>query len=930
MNPTAPSDASTSWTPSILRVAGLPAEAMERFRSSICDRIPRLSALDTDLAEARAEAVDLLHEAVPGAPKKFRRFLLRLKRDCFNGRPLDGYPHASAWNDLDPAIREAVRKGIRLERERDDWTQGILSAYREQRIDERRGLCELLANRDFHRGIALASSTLASRTDRLRRRSPADYGRKELKLEQSVLRFVSRAALKLSPFSTLTPVALALVQDGSRPDAPALQFAADRWRQCSLLRLKRYLFHQCAEVLFSRPEVRERLDLALNTSLERIGPDRFRFFRRGYRGPDPASGDTKLFQPSLVKARLDPDLVAHLGRVFSGRRLAYSHALEATETYLVTAGDPENAREQAAAKLQHLLAVGCLETVVPWRISDVHLEEEFLDLVRSLPDHRDLEAIGARTERLLELERGFSGAPDPAAVVDEIPALLRDIWRTVISFAGLSPDARFVQAEKGDLYEDVFLVPDNRERDALATVSRSMVERIAANVEPFLELGSFYSRRPDLLLTLTAFSQREWPEREEVGLLELFSATQTLWREYLRCEVAVRSGGDWKSTFNPLDLPRLEEIRTTREELWPQVESSLTTRGDGAWLSKEEIESFCAEIPEAYRLLVGGCLFVQPANRDGSLWVLNRVYEGTGRYGSRYTATMEPDLRRRYAQHFSQQSSFVIGDRPAQLLDLLCAQGDTLNVHAIQTPKVVELPGEVSGAPPDRLVTLDELRVRLPRSDGETPRLVDRSGQWLLPVHLGGTSLRFMPVLVKFLAMFGPGDLKPVIPMGNFRPDGDIAVRRRVTLDNVVLLRKRWRLELSAVLEELGEASDSSFFLALNRWRLERGIPDRVFVLEKRQSSLLDNLYKPQFIDFTSPSLVAVFRGLSRWTPCPIVLEEMLPLPEDFPTAADGKRWAVELQCDTLALGNRGLQASRQPRIQDRVPSSTTTVEEVQ
>ena len=143
-------------------------------------------------------------------------------------------------------------------------------------------------------------------------------------MEQSVLRFVSRAALKLSPFSTLTPVALARVEERGAPsDGPAFQFVTGRWRQRSLLRLKRYLFHQCAEVLFSRREVRERLELALNTSLERIGPDRFRFFRRGYRGPDSATRGTKLHPPSMVKAPLDSKLMEHLDRAFSGRRLAY-------------------------------------------------------------------------------------------------------------------------------------------------------------------------------------------------------------------------------------------------------------------------------------------------------------------------------------------------------------------------------------------------------------------------------------------------------------------------------------------------------------------------------------------------------------------------------------------------------------------------------
>ena len=78
-------------------------------------------------------------------------------------------------------------------------------------------------------------------------------------------------------------------------------------------------------------------------------------------------------------------------------------------------------------------------------------------------------------------------------------------------------------------------------------------------------------------------------------------------------------------------------------------------------------------------------------------------------------------------------------------------------------------------------------------------------------------------------------------------------------------------------------------------------VPDRVFVIEKISKAHRKAVYKPQYIDFTSPLLVSVFQAAVK--EAEITLEEQLPEPAVFPSDAAGDRDGGESsQFDTLDL----------------------------
>jgi hypothetical protein len=99
----------------------------------------------------------------------------------------------------------------------------------------------------------------------------------------------------------------------------------------------------------------------------------------------------------------------------------------------------------------------------------------------------------------------------------------------------------------------------------------------------------------------------------------------------------------------------------------------------------------------------------------------------------------------------------------------------------------------------------------------------------------------------------------------------------------------------------MGSISDAQSFLEINRWRRGVGIPDEVFVIEK-VGSTMGTVYKPQVIDFRSPSFIELFRSIVNVSEHEITLEEALPVRAGFPQDAAGVRWGVELILDSLAL----------------------------
>lgn len=915
----------------VVRIAGLPAEVIEGFGSrELMEEVEGVLGLETELADLQSKLVDELHGAVGGAPRETRHALLGAKRDAYNGRTLRLGLEDPAWERAPEAL-ETARRVTDLQAEIQARTNALLRAARTIRTADRRHLLDQLDDRQLSRGLTLASPDWWAASKRLRKRPPERWKRKERSLEQSLLRYVSRAALKLSPYSTFTRLGLCrTLEDDRRP----ARLVGEEWSSRSIFRLKRFLVDQALSLAVRHPAVRDPLVVVVNETLRRVEPGLYQVLRPGYWQLDEEGEEFRYFIDSRVKVRVDDAWVERLHNRLADEATPWRDLV--THLAAPEEGPEPNPEERAEVEqlLTAWLSTGLLQLLWPWPSNAPQVEKDLAAYLGELPDEPAIIRFREVVERLVELETAWGATDAGGALLREIDRLLVDLKTSAALLAGIDPGrVDSPPAAKGNYYEDVF-VADRTGGGSPGTVfeiSRESLETAFADVEPEVRLAYLYNHRHDFLPSLAHLMEREWPKGGPVPLLEVFQRAQPLWQESRRYRRKTRgAAGGLSDSFNPYELDAVAELAEIKRRIWAETDRWIDHGADGMRIDPRLLGDYVEDLPTGYRPAIGACLLLQPLEPRGERWVLNRMYEGVARYSSRFTGAMEEPERQLYTRHLLQRGVVQVDGEPAELLDLVRPQGDILNVHAIQTPLALDFPGERSDVPAERRRTLDQLYLSVDRGADLLPglatvRLTDSRGRRLLPVHLGGTAPFLMPSLIKFLVVLGVGEILPIYPVRPLRQEASGAqVRDRLVMGRVVLQRKRWIFRSEQVPRELLDLPEDRAFLAWNRWRLSRGLPQRLYLQEVTPHFVLPDRYKPQYVDFSSPSFVSLLAASMTQDKTPLVFDEALPDPASLPPDAGSGRRAVELQVDRLALERdtdfTAASERRSRRRHDRLP----------
>ncbi len=666
-------------------------------------------------------------------------------------------------------------------------------------------------------------------------------------------------------------------------DGPLAVLGHD-WQRRSLVRLPRQLLEACLDLLYSAPLFRPCLKVALNSSLEPLGPDEFLLLRPGRWAADPEGPAIAHLKPSIARIQVRPPLASWLLENLSGSPIPLQELLRSLRQAL--GGDP-------SSSVDELLRLGFLLFEPPWATDDPNLEARLLEHLQpwaATPEMGELMRILAE---IVSLEAGFPARPHPEACLAACRDLTDELWRRTVDFGGSAVPCTPPKGDRSTLHEDVFLVPDSTASPTVAHVALGVMQRQLCTLRPLLRLASLYDRSRDFLFSLGASCRAQWPGREELPLLQVVRSALPLWRQFVEDEREVANSREPRApAFNPLRLDRLRELGEARDRCTSQLASCLEAFDGEARVAGDRLGRLLDGLPDCDEVPRAVCLFLQPV---GDRWFLNRVREG-GRHHSRHLAVMGDSAGVAVSERYRCRSVLEHRGERMEILDLLCSAGSALNVHPAQTARVLELPGERSSRPAGQRLTLQDLRLRLPPSGG-LPFLTDREGGRVLPLHAGAMLPRFLPLLVQFLRLFGPCGVDLVLPALEPRRQGDVRLRSRLVIGDLILERCRWTVPAGEICRRTETLSPARAFAAVNRWRMARGIPDRAFLPRPPGSLRIQD--KPVYIDFTSPVFVDLFRE-SLSTEADIVLEEVLPAIGDGIPDAAGERWAVELQLDSL------------------------------
>ena len=893
--------------PVMVRVAGLPLESVQAFASALCERVEARAALDAPLQAARTALEDRLHAAVPGADPELRRFLLAVKRDCHNGRAIHPRAADPRWAALRQAAGPAADEVARLDAQAQALDAAFEAEFQAELLRQRADLLRPLERADFARGLALASPDLSDGIRALRTTPPAEWGRRERKAEAGLLRYVARAATKVSPFSTFAAVGMGTLRRG----AGAVRLRGEPWRATSLVRAKRYLVHRTAELLCRYAPFRDGLRVEMNDSLLETEPERFLYLRPHRWEVNTAANTLRYHKDSLAQVRLRGALVARLSVLLAGERPTYAALIET-----LAAEFPASGAEGVRTQVDRLVDAGVLQLLMPWPAYEPHLEKRLLQHLRSLPEDPALAPLLDRLGEMVALEDGFAEAAEPAASIRALRRVLDEVDAAATPLAGLDASSILPATTAFNVYEDVWVRPEaggaGLKDASVADVPAEPAEEALRSAELLVRLSILRDHRHDWLRTLAVEAAERWPGRERVPALQVLHELQPLWQDYMKVHLAhwTERGGGIRS-WNPRGLPELDALHRARVAVTEGLPGCVRPAGPGqVRVDAEAMRALLDAAPAAFTdaRAWGGMLMMRPATPDASLWVFNRLKEGTGRYGSRYAPVMDPALREAWTSHLAARGAWALDGEPVELLDVHCVAGDTLNVHHPQTPRVLTMPDDEAELPAHRRLRLRDLEIAFGAEDG-VPRVVDRGGQRYLPVNLGIAFEAYMPTLLKFLCVFGPSELGTILPSAARRMEDGVGVTDRMVLGNLVVHRRTWTLP-AAALAPLREGTDAQAFAAANRLRAAHGIPERVFCWDRMSHGVFHTVLKPQYLDWTSPLFLPLLRRAAEGGEA-LKVAEVLPDAAACPLDAAGQRRAVEVLVDSLALRRPHARAPR-------------------
>lgn len=279
--------------------------------------------------------------------------------------------------------------------------------------------------------------------------------------------------------------------------------------------------------------------------------------------------------------------------------------------------------------------------------------------------------------------------------------------------------------------------------------------------------------------------------------------------------------------------------------------------------------------------------YIQPIASDWSCVALNSFSRGYGANISRFTNYIP-----------SYQVKSILESNNYKNRNVIIADVKDASIHNVNTfPALTE--NVISIAQNDNLkdifsesIVLKNIRIVL---DDCEVILKNSTGKRIIPNHFSLEGLNRNSKLSRFLDLFNPFDnsgFEITLSLIN-----DLAKKKLSNLSivgipriyfgkSILLQRKKWfveRKKLSGL-----KFSEPDDFLLFNEWRIENGLPNRVFVKIKQRDLTPDNDdYKPQYIDFRMPIMLVLLESLISKSSSLIEFTEALPSGQDITTVTE-------------------------------------------
>lgn len=842
-----------------------------------------------------------------------RRALLASKRDLFNDRyraveRLRGLPdvHLPSLSRYESAVARFDRS----------W-KAFETAFHERQIRTRRVLQSLAADEAFQKPLTLSSRTLLDELPLYLSADPESLSAKQLHIERAVIKYVTRARAKTSPFSTFGLLALAELADelGAiwRCDGP-LTFT-------SRIRISSIHWLKLRPLILAVRGIADQLRVRPNPTLEATD--------EGYK---------YLLNASNIESFRTLPPIDEFGRIadLAADSPTFTSLLNRVSSAELVEGDESDIR----AFLRQLIAEGFLEFDAGISGSDPDWDLNLMSLLRPMAAEAGAaaEIIAALSELREQLRRFASaGLASRDVILRESHERLANLQEFLIAAGNSEPGDK--KTEPPDASES----PANSRRNSRneqqrllyedAVISQPAIRINAPDLFPMVQALSVVTRHLSFVDNLT--DERAQLTHYCVAKYgESMVPLMRIYEDYYRdCKVPEHRRKKESKTNSPEAAVASDEPFVYPGGEGFALASAERARAVGAWteaivrrlrhagrVSSERVDIHPADLESASALLPGaegrpvfGSTYLQliaPNDRDPHyLGVVNGIAPGYGKMMSRFLDLFPDEVTELNRVH----NRLAAGE--CRLAEVRDGSVSNANMHPPLLDFEVTSPGAQTSFPPDRQIPVSDLRVIIAASVATPLSLVRHStGERVEVIDLGFLGLPFRAPLLQLLVHgfsrakyigYQPLTRAAAIAAGAtvaVQPDS-IVSRPRVVFDGrLVLQRRGWTVGREALPVRLPGESDASFYIKVNDWRESHGMPEQVFVYltkergaeRKSGTKLSRDDYKPQFIDFQNWFTVDLFERMRARVAQSMFIEEMLPSANSM-LPIGGKRYAAEL-----------------------------------
>lgn len=873
----------------------------------IVDQLDRLHQILNTSQKLKEEiSYDIFEIVKITADEKTRNLLINFRRDFFNERVKEGqFP-----KELDLLGQEITRKMETYWKNYQTtkiFSNEIERSLKEFLLDSRRFLQKKSLDKELNKGLLLASRMFVNSLHDYRNTDPSLFNKKHYRTELTLYRYLSRMSTKTSPFSTFNNITLAKLSNENE----LLKMSNGTDKVESHVRLNNFIFKHISNLLFSTPELANKIRIRANSTISDEG-ENFLFLIN--------VDNRESFQRIRKNGFLTLIISSLNGKL----------TLEKLVQKLLKKVDASD--KQILKQLNDLLAYGFLEYDLQVSGVDPDWDVKLVNYLKKSfnSENERIDFLIVGLVKLRELSNLISAGGDSeerTSLIDQAYEIVTGIDSSFKKLADLSVEDSSLNLDnlqatsddehKGDMVNNRTVFKNNFNASFSFTPENIFYEDTTRNLSVTVNEHKITELIRTMAKLIKSFSAPE-AQIESYKMLEYFKCNfdsvetvpflkfyENYYKHVKKIELNLDSDSKQLSVNQTADNEFYEKFILDFNE---KLKSKSKISDELLLLEKKTRESFAEnelnisldefgseKVKTDKSKSIG--VFMQLFNDDGRLkGVINGSFLGYGKMYSRFLHVVDSkltsDIRRLnrfqvpqdtiYAEN-SDTSYFNANIHP-HLLDYQLNSPGSHSIGAqIKQIAASELDVEISPS-------LDALLLKH-RPTGKTVVFFDlgfqamkgRSPMYNLLNNLSGHTNNDIFLIrghINRICMKIYEEQSPGLNMIRILP-------RILLAKDVVLQRKTWILNKGCLPGLNSNFDDFQLFRYFHRWRRENGIPDEVFLValpggkgvqsKQKENKQNKDGYKPQYINFKSPLSVCIFNRIINSIEGNFNIIEMLP-----------------------------------------------------